>query len=50
VQVIGMGMDAGALGHAARTALEQAELIIGARRIWPLSRNWRRKSIRIPVR
>ena len=30
VQVIGMGMAAGALGHAARTALEQAELIIGA--------------------
>lgn len=30
VQVIGMGMDASALGHAARTALEHAELIIGA--------------------
>ncbi len=30
VQVIGMGMDAGALGQAARTALAQAELIIGA--------------------
>lgn len=29
VHVIGMGMDAGALGHAARTALERAELIIG---------------------
>lgn len=30
VQVIGMGMTAGALSHAARTALEQAELLIGA--------------------
>jgi precorrin-6Y C5,15-methyltransferase (decarboxylating) len=30
VQVIGMGMDVGALGDAARTALAQAELIIGA--------------------
>ena len=30
IQVIGMGMEAGALGQAARTALEQAELIIGS--------------------
>lgn len=30
VQVIGMGMDAGMLSRAARAALEQAELIIGA--------------------
>ncbi len=30
VQVIGMGMDAGALGQSARAALAQAELLIGA--------------------
>ncbi len=30
VQVIGMGMDAGALGQSARAALVQAELVIGA--------------------
>ncbi|MFZ1325342.1 MAG: precorrin-6y C5,15-methyltransferase (decarboxylating) subunit CbiE [Candidatus Contendobacter sp.] len=30
IQVIGMGMEAAALGQAARTALEQAELIIGS--------------------
>lgn len=30
VQVIGMGMDPGALGQPARTALAQAELLIGA--------------------
>ena len=30
IHVIGMGIYGGALGHAARTALEQAELIIGA--------------------
>ena len=30
IQVIGMGMEGGALGQAARAALEQAELIIGS--------------------
>ncbi len=30
IQVIGMGMESGALGPAARAALEQAELIIGS--------------------
>ena len=30
VQVIGMGMETGALGQAARAALDQAELIVGA--------------------
>ena len=30
IAVIGMGMDAGALGQAALTALDRAELLIGA--------------------
>ena len=30
IEVIGMGMDAGALGRAAQAALERAELVIGA--------------------